>query len=107
VIEIQNIKALNKGNLLAVCDVRIVPWKLTLKEIKIFQKGANRWINLPCKEVPLPSGETKYHELITFDNDGVKNRFRDQIMESVDKYLEENPDMKPEDVIKLEDDLPF
>lgn len=107
VLEVQNIKAIQKGSLLAICDVRIVPWKLTLKEVKIFEKGVNRWIGLPSKEVALPTGEKKYYELMAFDSEEIKNRFRDQIMEAVDTFLEKNPDMKPEDVIKFDDDLPF
>lgn len=108
VIEVQNIKALNKGSLLAVCNVRIVPWKLTFRDVKIFQKGANRWIALPSRESVNPTtNEKSYFEMITFDSDDIKNRFRDQIMEAVDKYLESNPDMKAEDAIKFDDDLPF
>lgn len=108
VIEVQNIKALNKGSLLAVCNVRIVPWKMTFKDVKIFQKGANRWIALPSREVVNPTtNEKSYFEMITFDSEDIKNRFRDQIMAAIDTYLEQNPDMKPEDAIKYDDDLPF
>ncbi len=106
-IEVLNINALNKGTLLATCDVHIIPWKMTLHEIKIFQKGANRWINLPAKEFTNDAGEKKFSELVSFDNDGVKNRFRSQIMGAVDKFLAENPDMKPEDVITETEELPF
>jgi hypothetical protein len=45
--------------------------------------------------------------MVSFDNEGVKNRFRNQITGAIDKFLEENPEMKQEDVIKLHDDLPF
>ena len=106
-LEVQNINAINKGTLLAVCDVHIVPWKLTLKEIKIFEKGANRWIGMPAREFVNEMGEKKYIELMEFDNEGVKNRFRSQIMGTIDKFLSENPDMKPEDVVKEDDSLPF
>jgi hypothetical protein len=106
-LEVQNINAINKGTLLAVCDVHIVPWKLTLKEIKIFEKGANRWIGMPAREFVNEMGEKKYIELMEFDNEGVKNRFRSQIMGAIDKFLSENPDMKPEDVVKEDDSLPF
>jgi len=106
-LNVENIKAINKGNLLATCDVHIQPWKMTLNEIKIFQKGANRWISLPAKELISDSGEKKYIELITFDNENVKNRFRNQIMGAIDKYLESNPEMKPEDLIKEDEELPF
>jgi len=106
-IEVQNINAVNKGSLLATCDVRIVPWKLTLRDVKIFEKGTNRWISLPSKEIQTEMGEKKYIEMISFDNEAVKNRFRAQIMQAIDKYLLENPEMKPDDVIVEQEELPF
>ena len=106
-LEVQNINPINKGSLIATCDVHIIPWKLTLHEVKIFEKGANRWIVMPSREYSNEMGEKKYVDLITFDNEAVKNRFRSQIMGAIDKYLSENPDMKPEDVIKESDELPF
>ena len=106
-LEVQNINPINKGSLIATCDVHIVPWKMTLNEIKIFEKGANRWIGMPSREFTNDAGEKKFIELITFDNEGVKNRFRSQIMGAVDKFLQANPDMKPVDVIKEDDELPF
>jgi hypothetical protein len=106
-IEVTNINPINKGSLLASCDVRIIPWKLTLVDVKIFEKGANRWISLPAQEMTNSFGEKKYKELILFDNDTVKNKFRNQIMGSIDKFLLENPEMKTEDVIKEDDNLPF
>ena len=108
VIEVQNIKRLDKGSLLAVCNVRIVPWKTTFRDVKIFQKGANRWIALPSREIVNPTTNEKYYfEMITFDTEEIKNRFRDQITAAIDEFLEKNSDMKPEDVIKFDDDLPF
>ena len=106
-IEVQNINPVNKGSLLATCDVHIMPWKLTLHDVKIFEKGANRWITMPAKDYTNDMGEKKYTELVTFDNEAVKNRFRGQIMGAIDKFLAQNPDMTPEDVIKLDDGLPF
>lgn len=105
-IEVQNINPLNKGNLLAMCDVHIIPWKLTLHDVKIFEKGVNRWITMPAKEYINEAGEKRYIELITFDNEGVKNRFRSQIMGAIDQFLKNNPDMKPEDIIK-DEEIPF
>ena len=106
-IEVENINAVNKGSLLAICDVHIIPWKMRLHEVKVFQKGANRWIGMPAKEYTNDMGEKKYTDLITFDNEAVKNRFRNQIMGAIDKYLVSNPDMKPEDVVKEGDEMPF
>jgi hypothetical protein len=106
-IEIQNITAIHKGSLLATCDVHIVPWKITFNEVKIFEKGANRWIGMPSREYTNDLGEKKYIELVVFDSEGVKNRFRSQIMGAVDKFLAANPDMTPDPVIKEDDELPF
>ncbi len=106
-IEVQNINPINKGSLLAMCDVHIVPWKMTLHEVKIFEKGANRWIGMPAREFVNDAGEKKYVELLSFDNESVKNRFRSQVMGAIDKFLASNPEMKPEEVIKQTDEVPF
>ena len=105
-LEIQNIRPVNKGNLLATCDVRIVPWKYTFLGVKIFEKGQNRWINMPTIQKEI-NGEVKYIETGKWDNEGLQNRFRSQIMGAVDKFLADNPDMKPEDAIKETDEVPF
>lgn len=105
-IEIRNINPINKGSLLATCDVYIAPWKLTLCEVKIFEKGANRWVTMPSKEFVNEAGEKKYTELLVFDNEAIKNRFRSQVLQAVDAYIKTNPDLKPEDIIK-DEELPF
>ncbi len=105
-IEIENINPINKNSLLASCDIHIKPWKIRFHEVKIFQKGANRWIALPAREWTNPEGEKKYIELISFDNEAIKNKFREQILEAIDKFLDKNPDMEVDDVIK-DEALPF
>lgn len=106
-LEVTNINAVQKGSLLATCDVHVKPWRMTFHDIKVFEKGSNRWITLPAKELVNDMGEKKYIEMISFDNEGVKNRFRSQIMGAIDKYLSTNPDMKPEDAIREDEELPF
>ncbi len=106
-IEISNICAVNKGSLLATCDVYIQPWDMELQEVKIFEKGQNRWLGMPSREFTNNLGEKKYIELITFRKEATKNSFRRQIMSAVDKFILDNPDMKPTDIIKAEDELPF
>lgn len=105
-IEVKNINPINKGSLLATCDVYIKPWKLTLHEVKIFEKGVNRWLSMPSREFVNPEGEKKYIELMSWDNEAIKNRFRAQILDAVMKFLTGNPELKVEDVIK-EEELPF
>lgn len=106
-IQVYNVTAVEKGSLKATCDVYIEPWDMELSEVKIFEKGANRWIGMPAREFVNPMGEKKYVELITFRKEATKNRFRSQIMGAVDKYLAENPDMIVEDLIKSDAECPF
>lgn len=106
-LEVLNINPIQKGTLLATCDVHIKPWKMTLCDIKIFEKGANRWIGLPSKEKIDDNGEKKYVELVHFDNDGVKTRFRNQIMGAIDQFLAINPEMKVPNIINPDDEVPF
>ena len=106
-IEVFNINPVNKGSLLATCDVYIGPWDQELREIKIFEKGQNRWLGMPAREFVNSMGEKKYVELIDFRREATKNRFRAQIMGAVDKYLAENPDLTPDDVIKEDAECPF
>lgn len=105
-LEVCNINPVMKKSLLATCSVYIKPWHIYLHEVKIFEKGAQRWIGMPSRTYE-ENGETKYIELLTFDSEAVKNSFRRQIMTAIDKYLNDNPDCKPEDVIKEDDTLPF
>ena len=106
-IEVSNINHIHKGNLLATCDVYITPWDMELSEVKIFEKGAQRWLGMPSREFTNAAGEKKYIELINFKKDSNKNKFRTQIMGAIDKFLAGNPDMKPTDLIKEDDQFPF
>lgn len=104
-IDVFNIYEINKGDMLASCSVHIRPWKMKIHKIVIWQKGENRWISLP-KEKYEKNGETKYTDLLEFDDSGASKRFRDQIMQAVDEYIERKGDLSPEDVIK-DEELPF
>jgi len=106
VIEIQNIEPVYKGALVAKCDVYIKPWHLILKEVKIFEKGTQRFVGLPARKFDSDEGE-KWVELVQFDSDSVKKRFTAQIRKAVDEYLAKNPNMEPEPVVSESEDLPF
>lgn len=106
-IEVENIEKIDKGALLAMCDVHIKPWKLTLCEVKIFQKGQNMFLGMPSRSFTNDAGDTKYVELIKFDSDSVKKRFQSQILKAVEEYLEKNPNMEPEPIIVEDEAAPF
>lgn len=106
-IEVQNIEKIGKGSLVAKCEVVIVPWQMILKEIKIFQKGNNRWITMPNRDYIDKDGNTKYLELIDFISPQKKAKFKEQVEEAVKNYLKENPTMESKPVINMEEEFPF
>lgn len=105
-IKISNIEKIEKNSLLASCDVHIVPWKMTLHNVTIFEKGQQRWLGMPSRKWE-KDGEEKYQELISWTDEGVKKRFRSQIMKAVDAYLAENPSLEPEPAIQENEEIPF
>lgn len=105
-IKIFNVYPVHKGDLLASCSVKIEPWKMKIHKVMVFQKGLQRWVNLP-REKYETNGETKYNDLIEFDDPGATKRFRDQVLAAVDEYIQVNGDMTPEDVVKADAPFPF
>lgn len=104
-IEVCNVKPLYKGDVLAVCDIYIPASDLEFYDVMIFQKGENRWISMPSKFIEKTG---KYKEMCAFRSPSKQKRFRDQIIEAIDEYLLQNPDMKPEPAVaENEDCCPF
>lgn len=107
VIQISNVQAVQKNSLFATCDVYIRPLDLELCRVCIFQKGANRWLGMPSAKWEGKDGETKFEELVKFRSDATKKRFRDQVMQAIDKYLMQNPNLDPEPFVDEMSALPF
>ncbi len=105
-IQVSNVRPINKGDLLATCSVHIVPWKLKINKVAVFQRGVNRWVAMPRDKYE-SNGETKYDDIMEWDDDSTKRRFRDQVTASIDEYIKKNGDMVAEDVVKQEDQFPF
>lgn len=104
-IEITSVNPINKGDILANISVSIKPWKLTIHDIVVMQKGINRWINLPSRKYE-SNGTTKYKNTLEFTDNATDKRFKDQILKAVDAYIESKGALEPEDVIR-DEELPF
>jgi len=104
--QVKNVEKIDKGSLLAQCDVHIEPWMLTLKEVKIFQKGQDIFLGMPSRFYE-KDGEKIYVELMEFDTPQVKKRFLAQVKSAVDSYLQENPTLDPEPVVQEDGTMPF
>lgn len=105
-IDVINVNPINKGDLVASVSVYIRPWKMKIHEITVMQKGVNVWVNLPQRKYE-KDGETKYAKLIEFDDPGADKRFRDQITQAVNTYIDKNGALEPENVIKDDEEFPF
>lgn len=106
-IEISNIFPIHKGDLMATCSVSIKPWEMTYHKVTIWQKGANKWVTMPREKYENREGETKYNELIEFHTTSSKKRFSKQVIDAVDKYIEEEGDFTPQPLIKEGVPLPW
>lgn len=106
-IEISNIFPIHKGDLMATCSVQIKPWGMTFHKVTVWQKGVNRWISLPREKYENREGETKYNDLIQFDDNNAKKRFSDQIITAVNEYIENEGDFTPQALITEDAPLPW
>lgn len=83
------------GAFIASCEVRVPAWKMTIREIKVFEKGNQKWVGLPSREYLNKEGEKKYSDTIVFDTEEDKNAFRNSIAKAISAYLDK--DSKQED----------
>ena len=106
-LEVTNIQAINKGTVLCKCDVRVIPWKMTMHDVLVFEKGQDRYCSLPTEKFETREGEVKYKKKISFDTDEITRRFQSQVMKAIDEYLAGNPEMEPEPVVTSDQTVPF
>lgn len=102
-----NINPVHKGDILASCSVHIKPWHLKINEVLVFEKGANRWVSLPSRKYLANDNTEKYAPLLEFDEPGMLKKFRDHIMDAVDRYIAANGSLEPVDPLKDIDECPF
>ncbi len=85
-MKIQDVKLINKGALIATCSVQIPEWKLTIREISLFQKGDNFWTTFPSRKYE-KDGKTKYYQFFRFDNDEITHKFQKKVKELFDNWI--------------------
>lgn len=90
-IEVLNIdKVSDQPSLIATCDVRIIAIKYTLVGVRIFEKGASRWIGVPAQKITAKDGTVKYMDTGRWDTDQISRKFRDAVMLEFDKHVAKN-----------------
>ena len=102
-IQISNVTMKNKGALILQCDVKLVPWGLSLREVRYFEKGQNYWVGMPCRSWKGDDDQWCFKELIQFEDIDTKEKFRRSICEEIRKCIENGIDETPE----MDEEVPF
>ncbi len=102
-IVISNISLKEKGSLVLICDVELVPWGLILREIRYFEKGQDYWIGMPSRSWKNDDEEWQFKELVKFKEPDVKERFRKVISEKIREKIEAGIDETP----AMDEEIPF
>ncbi|MDP4120525.1 MAG: hypothetical protein Q8876_05665 [Bacillota bacterium] len=108
-IEILDFKEINKGAIFGTVNVRITKWGLTINKCLIFQKEGRKWLSLP-QETFEKDGKKNYFPLVKFDDRETSERFGRQVLEAVEKLINEKPQVGTILGTKFEsnqDELPF
>lgn len=107
-LEIMSATAINKGVVIAKCDVHIVPWKIILKDVTIFEKDGKRWPSMPSARWT-HEGKTKYKEVVAWADSETRERFREQFLKVWDEYVAAGLLTEPESPksVSEDEDIPF
>lgn len=108
-MEILNIKQVNKGALVAVCDIHLPSVKFKMLDVKIFEKNNSQWLGLYTKEFINANGQNKHKQLIAFDSEQDKLDFTNKVLFSVNKHIEKNGQFVAslDSLTPIDDDSPF
>jgi hypothetical protein len=66
-----------------------MPSGLVFHDLMLHEKNAARWIAFPAREWVDALGKKQYARFIEFSNREASDRFRDQVLEALDKHLAE------------------
>jgi hypothetical protein len=97
-----SLRHINKGALIAFCDLQCEAWSLLLHDrkwsceawslllhdCKWFSKNGNEWISLPSTSYTNRDGKTVYKDLIEFTDKEVSERFNRAALQAVKTYRE-------------------
>jgi hypothetical protein len=86
-IEICDWKPLIKNTLRGFFSATL-PSGITIHNLTVHEKGEARWIGLPAREWTDQQGQKQYAKLIEFRDRATADRFRDTMLEALDRHLE-------------------
>ena len=104
-IEILSVEPGTTPSIIGVCSIKITEWDMIIRDIKVFQKGEQKWIGFASKKKVI-DGQDKYVETIEFGTKS-KTRFRDAVLKAYDEFVAKNSGMIQKEIIKDDEVLPF
>jgi hypothetical protein len=87
-ILVTRVRAINKGALVAFCDLRIEAWNLAIYDCKHFKTNKAEWIGLPSSAFTNRDGKTVYKDLIEFTDKEAAARFQQAALAAVRKFTD-------------------
>lgn len=106
-LEISKVQMINKGHLLAKCDVRIPAWKFTIHNVSIFEKNGSRWVSMPSQQYE-KDGQKKFFPHCRFDDMDILEKFQSEVKKLFETWILTNPqNEQAEPKTQKQDDLPF
>jgi DNA-binding cell septation regulator SpoVG len=66
-----------------------LPSGMVIHNVTVHEKGEARWISLPSREWTNDQGIRQFAKLIEFTDRATANKFRDQVLDALDKHLAE------------------
>lgn len=89
-IEILNVREVNKGSFKFAINIKLNPPGIILNKLGVFEKDGKRWVNLP-QEVYEENGEKKYYALIKFDEREKMDVFQRSVLSALDEKTTKKP----------------
>ena len=85
-ITIAGWKPLSKNTLRGFFSATL-PSGMVIHNLTLHEKNGARWVGLPSREWTTDTGEKNYAKLIEFADRHIANRFRDHVLEALDRHL--------------------
>jgi hypothetical protein len=109
-IEILNLRPINKGALQSFVNIKLSPIGLIINKISVFMKDDKRWINMP-QEIFEEQGVKKYYTLIKFEDPAQMKKFQEAFLIAHDKFMEKEKNIKETSkvtpLLQSDSELPF
>jgi hypothetical protein len=81
----------HEKNTLKAFFTAILPSGLVFHDLMLHEKNSSRWISFPGREYKDAAGNRQYARFVEFVDRAAADRFRDVVLEALDRYREAQP----------------